>query len=90
MNNRAENHFIRNIFAKHFSFKDEHGIRHYNDLRTHGRRRIFKSHLSTSSQAAHRAFKKVLNELQDTIYKNRWELWVGPNGQLGIVCFQER
>lgn len=89
MNNRAENKTIRNLFAKHY---DRYVlVNHYNDLRTKGRRRVFKTY---QTPAIVKAWKAVLKDLQDTVYRNRWTLWQttgsAGHGMVGIVTFQEQ
>lgn len=87
MSNRNENQFIRSLFEEHYD--DYPGcVRHYNDLRKNGRRRIFKvdQHRGTAT-----AWRKVLKDLQDTVYRGRWELWVSKDfRECGIRRFQER
>ena len=86
MSNRTENQFIRNRFEEHY---DGPGcVRHYNDLRKCGRRRVFKidQHWDTVS-----AWRKVLKDLQGTVYEGRWELWGSADlRECGIQRFQER
>ena len=86
MSNRTENQFIRHLFEENY---DGPGcVRHYNDLRVNGRRRIFKidQHWGTVS-----AWRKVVKALEDTIYQGRWELWISKDlRECGIRRFQER
>ena len=86
MNNRNENRFIRNLFQEHYNGHE--CVRHYNDLRTCGRRRVFKTWAHTGVATA---WRKVLKDLQGTVYAGRWDYWVSENGdQVGIKRFQER
>lgn len=85
-NNRTENQFIRSLFEEHY---DGPGcVRHYNDLRVNGRRRVFKidQHWGTVT-----AWRQVVKALEDTVYRGRWELWISKDlRECGIRRFQER
>ena len=89
MNNRNENAFIRSLFNKHLGRRFNHlTVRHYNDLRAHGRRRIFKTWNHAGVQ---KAWLGVLKELECTIYRGRWTGWESSSGtESGIKCYQER
>lgn len=81
-----ENRFIRSLFEEYY---DGPGcVRYYNDLRTNGRRRIFKvdQHWDTVT-----AWRKVVKALNDTVYQGRWEVWLSKDlRECGIRRFQER
>jgi hypothetical protein len=88
MNNRDENKFIRDLFNEHLGRRFNHlALRHYNDLRARGRRRIFKTWGHAGVQ---KAWLGVLKDLEGTIYRGRWTAWHSPCGnEFGIKCFQE-
>ena len=86
MNNRNENLFIRSLFEEHYDGPGH--VRHYNDLRKNGRRRVFKV---DRHHGAATAWRKVLKDLQDTIFRGRWEYWESADGrEVGIKRFQEQ
>lgn len=85
-NHCNENRFIRGLFEEHY---DGPGcVRYYNDLRVNARRRIFKV---DQHSGTFKAWLKVVKDLQDTVYRGRWETWESSDSlECGIRRFQER
>ena len=71
--NRLENKIIRTLYFAHAEFLGKISEpRYYNDLRTNGRRRVFK--VLDYGLAA--VWKKVLQGLEEAGIKG-WSLWTG-------------
>lgn len=84
MNYRNENQTVRDLFTSTLKRNKDARyvphVRYYNDLRTTGRRRIFKT---TQDVGVVKAWLKVMNKLDDS----KWQLWESSCGyEVGIMC----
>ena len=84
--NTTENKFIRALFRKHYPEVDR--VSYYNDLRTTGRRRVFKTDEYNGSREG---WVNVLKDLQESIYSDRWVGWESSDEcQVGIKRHESR